>query len=178
MRVPSVLTFVWIALVAPANAEVPVRNGFSLEPASIPVDEILKGGPPRDGIPFLDHPAVIRAADAPWKDDDLVLGVEWNGEARAYPIAILEWHELVNDTLGGRSILVSYCPLCGTGIVFDRRAARHKVVSGPTVASKAPQLARLKRSASTSTCHRSSPTRTGFSVGDAALRRLSSLSGL
>jgi hypothetical protein len=62
-----------------------------------------------------------------------VLGVAWQGEARAYPIAILDWHELVNDTLGGLPILVSYCPLCGTGIVFDRRiegAVRRFGVSG------------------------------------------------
>jgi hypothetical protein len=121
MRLPSLLTWVWIVLVPPVYASAPIRNGFSLDPASIPVDEILAGGPPRDGIPSLDHPPVLRAAEAPWKADDLVLGVVWNGEARAYPLAILEWHELVNDTLGERPILVSYCPLCGTGIVFDRR---------------------------------------------------------
>jgi hypothetical protein len=110
-----------------------MRNGFSLEPANIPIDEILKGGPPRDAIPALDHPSFLPPAEAPWDDADLVLGVEWKGEARAYPIAILEWHELVNDTLGGRPILVSYCPLCGTGIVFDRRvggAVRRFGVSG------------------------------------------------
>ena len=50
-----------------------------------------------------------------------MIGLTLGGEARAYPIAILNWHELVNDTLGGRPVLVSYCPLCGTGIVFDRR---------------------------------------------------------
>lgn len=106
-------------LAGAAHGEEP--NGFSLESAAIPPEEIQKGGPPRDGIPALDTPDRVPAEKAPWADDDLVLGVEWNGEARAYPIAILDWHELVNDELGGRSILVSYCPLCGTGIVFDRR---------------------------------------------------------
>jgi hypothetical protein len=52
-----------------------------------------------------------------------VIGVQIAGEARAYPLAILNWHELVNDSLGGKSILVSYCPLCGTGMVFDREVA-------------------------------------------------------
>jgi len=95
-------------------------NGFALEPADIPVREILPGGPARDGIPALDHP---EHADASYDlgDGELVMGVAWKGEARAYPLAILTWHELVNDTLGGRPILVSYCPLCGTGLVFDRR---------------------------------------------------------
>lgn len=97
------------------------RNGFVLEPGSIPAAEILAGGPPRDGIPALDSPHTVAADDAPWRDDELILGVVAGGEARAYPVAILNWHELVNDTLGGEPILVSFCPLCGTGMVFDRR---------------------------------------------------------
>lgn len=133
MRVPCAAALIWILLASPANANAPVRNGFSLQPAAIPIDEILKGGPPRDGIPALDHPPFLPPAEAPWQDADLVLGVAWRGEARAYPIAILDWHELVNDTLGDRPILVSYCPLCGTGMVFDRRvegALRSFGVSG------------------------------------------------
>jgi len=109
-----------LLLGAPAPAQT-VRNGFVLEPASVPTDEILAGGPPRDGIPALDHPATVPAARADWEDDDLVLGVVAGGEARAYPVAILNWHELVNDTLGDEAILVSFCPLCGTGMVFERR---------------------------------------------------------
>jgi hypothetical protein len=133
MRVLFSTVLIWILLTSPANAKELERNGFSLQPTTIPIDEILKGGPPRDGIPALDHPPVLRPAEAPWQDADLVLGVAWKGEARAYPIAILDWHELVNDTLGGLPILVSYCPLCGTGIVFDRRvegAVRRFGVSG------------------------------------------------
>lgn len=105
---------------APAET---VRNGFVLEPAAVPTAEILAGGPPRDGIPALDHPPTVSATQADWADDDLVLGILAGGEARAYPIAVLNWHELVNDTLGGEPILVSFCPLCGTGMVFDRRVA-------------------------------------------------------
>jgi hypothetical protein len=109
-----------VALAATAGAA--ERNGFRLEPASVPVGEILAGGPPRDGIPALDHPEHV-AAGAGWPDDELVIGVAQGAQARAYPVSILVWHELVNDTLGDRPILVSYCPLCGTGIVFDRRSA-------------------------------------------------------
>ena len=98
-------------------------NGFVLDPTEFEASEILAGGPPRDGIPALDHPPTAPLASAGWADDDLVIGVAWNGQARAYPLRILDWHELVNDTLGGRPILVSYCPLCGTGMVFDRRPA-------------------------------------------------------
>ena len=98
-------------------------NGFDLDRASIPVDEIVRGGPPRDGIPALRNPERLPASDSPWLDSDWILGVEIEGEARAYPLAILIWHEVVNDELGGRPILISYCPLCGTGLVFDRRVA-------------------------------------------------------
>ena len=96
-------------------------NGFSLRPSSVATGEILRGGPPRDGIPALDQPSLSSAHEADFGDEEWVIGIEWGGEARAYPIQILVWHELVNDTIAGRPILVSYCPLCGTGMVFDRR---------------------------------------------------------
>jgi hypothetical protein len=111
--------FFTAALVAGANLAEP--NGFELTPSLIPVGEILKGGPDRDGIPALSRPHHTAAAKADWRDDELVIGVVRGDEARAYPIAILVWHELVNDELGGDPILVSYCPLCGTALVFDRR---------------------------------------------------------
>lgn len=97
------------------------RNGFELDPSLVPESEILAGGPPRDGIPALDAPKVGPAALAQWDDDEHVVGVSVGGASRAYPLAILVWHELVNDELGGKPILVSYCPLCGTAMVFDRR---------------------------------------------------------
>lgn len=109
------------------------KNGFALDPSTVPADEVLAGGPPRDGIPALMTPRVQSAAEAGWADDEMVLAIAIGGEARAYPIAILSWHELVNDELGGQPILVSYCPLCGTGLAFDRRAggrARTFGVSG------------------------------------------------
>ncbi len=124
---------VLLVLPAGSGAEEPVLNGFTLTPASVPVDEILRGGPPRDGIPALDHPPHLPADAAGWSPERPVLGVAIGGEARAYPLAILTWHELVNDTLADRPILVSYCPLCGTGLVFDRRVegkARRFGVSG------------------------------------------------
>ena len=102
------------------TAECAKRNGFKLKPSLIPVDEILKGGPARDGIPALDRPKYDSAREARWGDEEIVIGVVRGKEARAYPIAILVWHELVNDELGGDPILVSFCPLCGTALVFDR----------------------------------------------------------
>jgi hypothetical protein len=95
-------------------------NGFDLEDAAVPVGEIQRGGPPRDGIRALDDPPVDSLGATPFSEHVMVIGVSLNGEARAYPVPMLERHELVNDTVGGRAILVSFCPLCGTGIVFDR----------------------------------------------------------
>jgi hypothetical protein len=110
-----------VSAAQPAAGQPTHRNGFDITSSAVAKEEILAGGPPRDGIPALDRPPAVRAAEADWPDDSFVLGVHLAGEARAYPLGILTWHELVNDALGGRPILVSYCPLCGTGLVFDRR---------------------------------------------------------
>jgi len=87
----------------------------------IPQNLIVSGGPGKDGIPALTNPAVVPAetADTFLVPEDLVLGVVINGEARAYPHGVLWWHEIVNDVLGGRPILLSFCPLTGSGIVSD-----------------------------------------------------------
>ncbi len=90
---------------------------------SIPFAEILGGGPGKDGIPALDNPTFIsvNAAKEIENDDTNGLLVESGGEAKFYPYNILVWHEIVNDTVGGAPVLVTFCPLCGTGIVFDPR---------------------------------------------------------
>lgn len=95
----------------------------------IPLDEILSGGPPPDGIPAIDRPVFVApgAADTWLKPVEPVLALQVNGEARAYPLQILIWHEIVNDTIGGRPVVVTYCPLCNSGLVFDR------VVDGRTL---------------------------------------------
>jgi len=90
---------------------------------SIPLNEILSGGPPKDGIPSVDSPKFVSADDARdfLSDADIGLGLTIHGVSRFYPYKILVWHEIVNDTVGGTPALVTYCPLCATGIVFDRR---------------------------------------------------------
>ncbi|MBI4546530.1 MAG: DUF3179 domain-containing protein [Ignavibacteriae bacterium] len=86
----------------------------------IPKDQVKDGGPGKDGIPALTNPNFINAGDASYlKDDDLVLGVFINGEARAYPHPILDWHEIINDDIKGTKIAVTYCPLTGTGIGYN-----------------------------------------------------------
>ncbi|MCL6415569.1 DUF3179 domain-containing protein [Aestuariirhabdus sp. Z084] len=96
------------------------HNGFDLSDSSLPVNEIMHGGPPRDGIPAIDKPRFIGAEQADYLDDDArVMGVSLGGQQKAYPIGILNYHEIVNDSLAGTPIAVTYCPLCGTGIVYQ-----------------------------------------------------------
>jgi hypothetical protein len=85
-------------------------------------DEILSGGPPRDGIPSIDQPSFISPDEArQWlADNEPVIALEVDGDARAYPLQILTWHEIVNDVVGGLPVTVTFCPLCNSAIVFDR----------------------------------------------------------
>ena len=75
---------------------------------AIPTEEILSGGPPRDGIPALNSPRYVAADRAAMRPEEQVIGVELNGVVRAYPTRILSWHELVNDRFGGLPVLVSW----------------------------------------------------------------------
>jgi hypothetical protein len=82
---------------------------WNFDKHSIPVDEIMSGGPPKDGIPALTNPDYVSAKKASFlKKDDQVIGLVVSGNARAYPLKIMSWHELVNDTIGGQPILVSW----------------------------------------------------------------------
>ena len=85
--------------------------------------EIMSGGPPKDGIPAIDHPDFVRAGDKRGiKGVEPVITVEIDGaEPRAYPIRYLMFHEIVNDVVGGIPVAVTYCPLCNSGMTFDRR---------------------------------------------------------
>lgn len=88
---------------------------------SVPLDEIVGGGPVKDGIPSIDNPDFIAIEKAEEFLGDQEMGIAYsnNSTARFYPFLILAWHEIVNDTVDGQRILVTYCPLCFSGIVFD-----------------------------------------------------------
>ncbi|MFQ5625479.1 MAG: DUF3179 domain-containing protein [Methyloligellaceae bacterium] len=89
---------------------------------SIDFGEILSGGPPKDGIPSIDNPKFVAQKEVSnLGGTEPVIGLEINGDARAYPLRILIWHEIVNDKIGGTPVTVTYCPLCNSAIVFDRR---------------------------------------------------------
>jgi len=118
--------------IASARDSVPSQpNGFDISNATIPKNEIFSGGPPRDGIPAIDKPKFVTTAEAGFlRDDDLVVSYTIGGKARAYPLRVLVWHEIVNDDFEGQSIAVTYCPLCGTAMVFDRRVGERALSFG------------------------------------------------
>ncbi len=89
---------------------------------SIDFSEIMSGGPPKDGIPSIDNPKFVNLSKVTdFGGTEPVIGLEINGDARAYPLGILIWHEIVNDVVGGTPVAVTYCPLCNSAVVFDRR---------------------------------------------------------
>ena len=100
---------------------------------SVAFEEIESGGPPKDGIPSIDDPQFIAvSAQQELTPTEPVIGLAINGEARAYPLRILTWHEIVNDTVGGVPIAVTYCPLCNAAIVFERTVAGEVTEFGTT----------------------------------------------
>lgn len=108
-----------------------VGCGSAAEPGTSPeldcsfATNALFAGASRNAIPSLTLPEITGANASFMRDSDRVLGVVVNGAARAYPLGILWWHEVVNDTLGGDAVLVTYCPLTGSGIAFDPTVAGH-----------------------------------------------------
>jgi len=111
-------------------------QGWSTDFGRHPVtlSQFQDGGPPRDGIPPIDHPKPVPLAvgDGFLTAREPVIAVDIAGQARAYPEQILVWHEIVNDNLGGVPITVSYCPLCNSAIVFDRRVGHRTLTFGTT----------------------------------------------
>lgn len=106
-------------------------NGFDLSGAAVPITEIQHGGPPRDGIPAINQPHYVSANEADFmRLDDRVLGLELKGQAYAYPLFIMNWHEIVNDQISGKAFVVSYCPLCGTGMAFESKVQGRRLVFG------------------------------------------------
>ena len=112
-------------------AQSPVQQ-FDLRDLSIPESEIRSGGPDKDGIPALSHPRFLDPETAQkllWPEDR-VIGVVIGDVARAYPLQILTRHEVVNDRIGQQALAVTYCPLCDSSLVFDRRIGEREVEFG------------------------------------------------
>ena len=101
-------------------ADLQARQVDPQDSSRIDLRQLLNGGPPKDGIPSIDTPQFDNAETSAFGNDEWVVGLEVNGEAKAYPYGILNWHEIVNDTIGGVDVAVSYCPLCDTILAFER----------------------------------------------------------
>jgi hypothetical protein len=121
---------------APSQVEQLSRDGWrtNFDKHSVPLTEIRSGGPPKDGIPALDHPRLVSAAEADgWlKPMEPVIALTVGNESRAYPLQVLVWHEIVNDAVGGVPVTVTFCPLCYTAIAFDRRVGSEILDFGTT----------------------------------------------
>ena len=118
----------FLAFALPARADTAPESWRSEWPrtdfarARVAFDEIMSGGPPKDGIPSIDRPRFVSVVEARhMKDVEPVVGLVIAGEARAYPVSVLMWHEIVNDEIGGVPVAITYCPLCNSSVVFDRR---------------------------------------------------------
>ena len=116
------LTLATAALAGPEDAWRYEWPDTDFSKHSVDLGDIMSGGPPKDGIPSIDEPKFVAVAES--KDlapTEPVVGLTIEGDARAYPLRILTWHEIVNDVVGGVPVAVTYCPLCNSAIVFDRR---------------------------------------------------------
>ncbi len=113
------ISFLFAAALLTGAPPALAANGFDLSDALVPRTLIEPGGPPRDGIPAIDSPRFVPAAEVDFlRPEDRVLGLTAFGETRAYPVSILVWHEVVNDWIHDLPLVVTYCPLCGTGLAF------------------------------------------------------------
>jgi hypothetical protein len=120
-----------VAACFPFDSNAGSKNGFPLDDTLIPAAEIHGGGPPKNGIPALIDPQFVDAEDASFlKGKDRVLGISRNGVVRAYPVRILNYHEIVNDMLGDEPVVITYCPLCGSGMAFAAMIWERRFVFG------------------------------------------------
>jgi Protein of unknown function (DUF3179) len=109
---------------APAAGTVPELGGFRLEKLRVPAEHVIAGGPKRDEIQSVDTPRFATLEEATWVlAENPVIGISLGGEARVYPIHLMERHQIVNDEIAGTPLVVSYDPLAGTPLAYERRAA-------------------------------------------------------
>ncbi len=115
----------------PKTTQNPPKSTISPDPLVDP-NKILSGGPPKDGIPSIDNPKFVTVSEADeWiEDDELGLAIIHKGTKRFYPLQILVWHEIVNDDIEEDPILITYCPLCGSGIAYERKINGEEVEFG------------------------------------------------
>jgi hypothetical protein len=127
------IAVVLVVVVAVARRDAGPRLAASAPPGRAPLvdpGDIVAGGPPPDGIPPIDRPRFQAAGTVDWlAAAEPVAVVELGGDAKAYPLQILVWHEIVNDIVGGVPVTVTYCPLCNTAVTFRRPTVAGKVTT-------------------------------------------------
>jgi len=102
----------------------PEKNGFDLSNSLISSHKIFSGGPDKDGIPAIDHPKFLNSSESKFlQPDDRLLGLTYKGISKAYPIKILNHHEIVNDQFADEPVVITFCPLCGSGIAYSAKIA-------------------------------------------------------
>ena len=141
LRILAIMCAALLALPALADPSRWTQEGWKTDfsRSSIQFEEILSGGPPRDGIPSIDNPILRRRAKITTVGErEPVIQLQIGDDIRAYPLQVLTWHEIVNDTVGGVPVAVTYCPLCNASIVFDRRVAAQHTNSAPPANSETP----------------------------------------
>lgn len=113
------------------------RTDFSQH--TVPLEQIKSGGPPKDGIPAIDRPrfeqlnsGIATGWAARIGDAEPVISLDIRGDARAYPLSVLMWHEIANDIVGGMPVVVTYCPLCNAALVFERTVENRVLDFGTT----------------------------------------------
>lgn len=127
---PVLLIFISLFFKDQIVSAISEHNGFDLSNTLIDVNEIHHGGPAKDGIPAIDNPRFIAASQAKYlSDNDRILGLSINGIAKAYPVRILNYHEIVNDIFKkqntvnqgaeDKAVVITYCPLCGSGVGYS-----------------------------------------------------------
>jgi len=123
-RILLVLLLSMMLALPPSCLAAALKTNF--KKALVPLQEIRPGGPPPDGIPAIDRPQFVSVKEASkWLDDqEPVLAFSLDDDARAYPLQVLIWHEIVNDVVEGIPVAVTFCPLCHSALVFDRRLDR------------------------------------------------------
>jgi len=129
VRIPAIVLIALVWAAAPFSPAVAEPERWRMEgwadtdftQHSVAFSEIKSGGPPKDGIPSIDDPQFVPVSSVDnLGDQEPVISLELDGVARAYPLRILMWHEIVNDEIGGVPVAVTYCPLCNSSIVFHR----------------------------------------------------------
>lgn len=125
------ILFYGLIFTLPLSVHSASLNGFNLDRLTVPAEQILSGGPGKDGIPAILNPRFVEGNKANFmKSHDVILGLTMDGHSRAYPIKILNWHEIVNDKIDDRKFIVTYCPLCGSGMAFLARVDNRTLTFG------------------------------------------------